>query len=382
MNPTPQKRPFPKPAPWIRTTLRRCWAVVAIVIAAGALLSANGGRFNPDVTSFPAILSMSFPFWMIALAVTALISFFVSRRLSLGLWVAMLFCTGGLADYCPLNLFRSSSYEPADSARVIKVMTYNTYGFCDDENQYPDNTNRTASAIINSGADVVLVQEIGFIDDMPSRHLTSVQVDSLHRLYPYSMFNELKMTGILSRYPLEWVELPQPIDIYAGWEAAKIRVDSTDIMLVSLHLQSLGLNDEDKVIYHEITSGGNIEDWKEAGKIIYDKIASAMKRRAYQARLLRHAIDSVGCRDMILAGDFNDINGCYAMRTICGSDIRSTFTAAGHGPTITYHRDRFFFNIDHILYSGSLRPLEISTGSVNSSDHYPVYATFILDRDR
>lgn len=377
---SPDKRPFPKPAPWLRTTLRRCWTVIAIVIAAGALLSANGGRFNPDVTSFPAILSMSFPFWIIALAVTALISLAVSRRLALWLWVAALFCTGGLADYCPLNLFHSSKYEPADSARVIRVMSYNTYGFCDDEDKYPDNTNRTASQIINSGADVVMVQEIGFINDMPLRHLTPLQVDSLHRRYPYSMFNEQKMTGILSRYPLEWVELPQPEDIYAGWEGATITVDSTRILLVSLHLQSLGLNDEDKVIYHEITSGDNVEDWKKAGKVIYNKIAAAMKRRAYQARLLRHAIDSIGCRDMILAGDFNDINGCYAMRTICGSNLRSAFTSAGHGPTITYHRDRFLFNIDHILYSGSLRPLEVSKGSVNSSDHYPVFATFIIDK--
>ncbi len=355
------------------------WIAIAIIIALGALLSANGGLFNPDVTSFPAVFAMSFPMWMIALVIVALASLFFARKISFSLWVVALFCTGGLNDFCPINLFHSSSYEAADSTRVINVMTYNTYGFVDDQGIYPYGTNRTASTIINSGADIVMLQEIGFSEYAIFNRFTYSQADSLNKIYPYRMFNENAMTGILSRYPLEWVELPQPGDKYAGWEGAIATIDSTKVLLVSLHLQSLGLNNEDKLVYHNISSGDNITNLSKAGKQIYNKVAAAMKRRAFQARLLRQYLDSLQCPNMLIAGDFNDINGCYAMRTLCGDDLQSTFSAVGHGPTITYHRDRFLFNIDHILYSGVLKPLSISTGSIKSSDHYPVYATFIIE---
>lgn len=360
---------------WMVTTLRRCWIAVSLMLCAATLLSANGGRFNPEHYSFPAIFAMSFPTWIIMLGVVSLINVWVSRKMAFAGWITALLCVGALNDYCPLNVLHRSEVAPQDSASVIKVMTYNTFGFSDDADMYPDGTNRTASAIIGSGADVVMVQEIGYITDMPMRHLTQSQVDSLHRLYPYTMFNETKMTGILSRYPLEWVELSQPDNLYAGWEAAKATINGEDVLLVSVHLQSLGLNAEDKVVYHEMTSG-NEADWKKAGRQIYDKIASAMCQRATQAHLLRQALDNSGYSNVIIGGDFNDINGCYAMRVICGGTLKSAFSEVGIGPTITYHKDRFLFNIDHLLYGGNIEALSISTGKVDSSDHYPVYGRF------
>lgn len=368
-----------KLAPWLRTTIRRCWYVVSVFVMIGALVAANGGMFDPRSTSFPAILSMSFPMWMVALTIVALITVWVNRRMALVLWVGALFCTGGLSAWMPLNFFHSEKIAPADSAYVVKIMTYNTFGFNDDENIYPDKTNRTASTIISSGADIVFLQEIGLITDIPVRCFTQAQVDSLNVIYPYSMFNEKKMTGILSRWPLKWVDLPQPDDCFAGWEGATATINGVDMLLVSVHLQSLGLNSEDKIVYHDMTSGEDV-DWRHAGKIIYDKIAGAMKARAGQAHMLRNALDTISIGGVLIAGDFNDINNCYAMRTICGDDLRSTFTAVGHGTTITYHRDRFLFNIDHILYGGDVTPVNIHTGTSPSSDHYPVYATFLIGK--
>lgn len=365
-------------AGWLRTTLFRCWLGVSVIITAVTLLAAYGGWFDPRSHAFPAILSMSFPFWIISLAIVAAANLLICKKMALAQWIAAVLCVGAINDYCPLNLFHSTEVAPCDSTRMLKVMTYNTFGFVDDDDIYPDGTNRTASAIIASKADVVFLQEIGFISDMPARHLTQEQVDSLLNAYPHSMFNESKMVGILSRYPLEWVELPQPESMFSGFEGAKLTVNGTELLIVSLHLQSLGLNQEDRLVYHDLTSGDNVSDWKTAGKIIYDKISAAMKHRASQAEMLRAALDSVGIPNMILAGDFNDINGCYAMRKICGENLKSTYSSVGCGPAVTYHKDRFLFNIDHLLYGGAVEPVEIRIGTNTSSDHYPVYATYLI----
>ena len=60
--------------------------------------------------------------------------------------------------------------------------------------------------------------------------------------------------------------------------------------------------------------------------------------------------------------------------------MRSVFRTIATGPVITYHSDRFFFNIDHVLYQGDVTPVRYRRGSIKSSDHYPIYVTFRRDR--
>lgn len=79
---------------------------------------------------------------------------------------------------------------------------------------------------------------------------------------------------------------------------------------------------------------------------------------------------------MIVAGDFNDIPGCYALRELCRDDFRNAFTEAGCGPIVTYHANRFYFHIDHIVYRGNMEAVAYRRGDCEASDHYPVIATF------
>ena len=54
---------------------------------------------------------------------------------------------------------------------------------------------------------------------------------------------------------------------------------------------------------------------KEVKSKLLTKLATAFKIRAVQAHAARSVIDSIG-GPFIVAGDFNDIPGCYAMRVI------------------------------------------------------------------
>ena len=81
-----------------------------------------------------------------------------------------------------------------------------------------------------------------------------------------------------------------------------------------------------------------------------------------------------------MAGDFNDIQGSYALRTILGDgDMHDAYAENAFGPTITYHGNRFYFRIDHVLYRGDMEAVDIERGDTPSSDHYPLLTTFVMN---
>ncbi|MDE5650801.1 MAG: hypothetical protein K2I35_07320, partial [Duncaniella sp.] len=73
---------------------------------------------------------------------------------------------------------------------------------------------------------------------------------------------------------------------------------------------------------------------------------------------------------------------CYAIRTIMGDDLRDAYAECAFGPAITYHGNRFYFRIDHILYDGNIEAVKLQLDKVPSSDHYPLFATFLIDPDK
>lgn len=358
--------------------LKWAWLFLTVCESIATVIAANAGLINPEIITWPALIAMGFPVLIAVNSLLGIINLFVSKRVAIVQWAAMILSIGAIGYWFPAHPF-SSPAVPDSEDDIIRFMTYNTYGFVDDENIYPDHTNRTASAIIQSGADIICLQEVGMLVDMPVRSLNDEQIDSINEIYPYFVSEEKKMVSILSKYPLKEIYLDQPDNSYTGWQAAEASIGNDTVLIVSVHLQSFGLNDEDKLIYHNITKGDVSRDITGAGRILYHKLTDAMRLRAAQAQTLRHQLDSLGYPNVILSGDFNDIAGCYAMRQLCKGNLKSVFHEIGNGPVITYHSDRFLFNIDHILYKGNVTPIRYRRGNIKSSDHYPVYITFKKD---
>lgn len=355
--------------------LRTVWVTFGIFVAGATVLGASSRFINPSVWVFPAFLGMLFPALIIATMFVCGVNLLICRRAAWVQIVALLLSVNALADFCPLNYPRTSPDDvPAD--RKITVLTYNTFGFHDIENIYPGGTNRTISTIISSDADVVALQEgsPGFVNDQ--LHITRAQIDTLNAVYPYYVGTDNGLGAIRSRTPLQHITTPQPDDPYASWIMAETTVRGVKMLIVSTHLQSLGLTDEDKQIYRELTNGEADDQLMPGYKDIYDKLATAFRHRASQAAMLASQLDSLGYSNVIVCGDFNDISGCYAQRRISRGKMHSVFSTVGNGPMFTYNRNRFYFNIDHILYQGNLRPLSLERGNIPSSDHYPLTATF------
>lgn len=361
--------------------------VVAVLI----VMSAHGGAVNPEVSAVPAILAMTFPLWaLLSLVMLAVCLAARSlRRLALLPALALALSWGPLCDFAPLNFF-SSKAEP--DARKFTVMSFNTYALYDilvdsvssDPKQWKREieagvSNPTINYIIREHPDIICGQEFPALKHNIRTHFTKWQVDTLTRRYPW-VANE-SGEAVLSPWPMKPVKLRQPDSPYAWFAAGIADIQGHETLLVSVHMQSIGLDSNDKELYRELTEGEGSKKIRQVKRQLLGKLAYAFKERALQARLLREQIDSLGIENVIVAGDFNDIPSCYALRVISGDDFRNAFTDAGFGPIITYHANRFYFHIDHIVYRGKMRAIGFERGDCPNSDHYPVTATFVWGDD-
>ena len=158
--------------------------------------------------------------------------------------------------------------------------------------------------------------------------------------------------------------------------------DTTTLHIINVHLESLKFTDSDKALYRSITdiskSPDNINEKtvEDVKSKLLTKLAQAFKLRAAQAHDIRTYIDNLGDANIILCGDFNDTPYSYAYLTVMGDDMADVYKECALGPTITFHANRFYFRIDHILYKGNFKAIDIERGNDKHSDHYPLFATF------
>lgn len=359
------------------------------LLALITLLSGYGGAVNPETSTIPAILAMTFPLWLALTIIILIINLFVSRRMAIIQGVTVLLCIGPILNFCPLNI-SSSKMTPEEQERSFTFMSYNVYGLLDYKNPSSpkdstklrkevgeDRSNPTMSYILKQNLDIICLQEF-YMDISPKSQLFSRALyDSICDRYPYKVRGAAN--AIFSKYPIYSVPVKQPDDPTAFYLAAVVEIQGHKTLVVSAHLQSIGLDANDKALYQELTQGeGSRQAIAGVKRQLYSKLSKAFRNRSEQARLIRQQIDSIGIENVIIAGDFNDIQGCYAMRELARDDFKSAFTMAAFGPVITYHANRFYFHIDHILYRGDMEAVKFHTDNkFGRSDHYPVDATFV-----
>ncbi|HIY87175.1 MAG TPA: endonuclease, partial [Candidatus Bacteroides pullicola] len=70
----------------------------------------------------------------------------------------------------------------------------------------------------------------------------------------------------------------------------------------------------------------------------------------------------------------------YAHRVISGQ-MEDAFVESGCGLGISYHRNKFYFRIDHILNSPDLKAYDGKVDRrIKASDHYPIECRIARER--
>ena len=146
-------------------------------------------------------------------------------------------------------------------------------------------------------------------------------------------------------------------------------------------MQSYSLTANDKAAYRDLTRLRPDEDIHELRNTLLYKLEVAAMRRSKQAHTLARYIEYYGGENVVLCGDFNDVPGCYTLRTLADTGMREVWPEVAFGPTWTYNANRFFFRIDHLMWRGAFRPVDIRRPHVPYSDHYPLVTTFVWDAD-
>lgn len=358
------------------------WVGFNVLIMAVTLFTAFGGYIDPEKMPFASLANMSFPLWYLLSAALLIADLFIARQLAIVPLVAMLGAIKPLLVFSPVNVVRPK-VEPADSVAMFKIFSYNTLSFTDDADGKEHNPkfNRTMHAILESDADILVLLEFENQGRL-NKYVPDAQIDSFRTSYPYFVRGTYG-TVIFSREPIERVKMREnkPRPNAGSMMGVRTSVHQRPITVFGVHLESVGLNDTDKALYREITDRSTESvDVDNVKNRLVEKLYTAFKNRASQARYLSECIDSVG-GDVVVCGDFNDVPNCYAIRQLeTSAGMQDVYAIVGFGPTITYHDSRFFFRIDHVLWRGNFHPISIVRGRVPSSDHYPFLTTFVWNR--
>ncbi|MCM1519681.1 MAG: endonuclease/exonuclease/phosphatase family protein [Lachnoclostridium sp.] len=367
----------------LSAALKAVMTAVTVAVAFATIFSAYGGCFDPDEVPVAALAAMALPAILIAGLMLTLINCLISWKLALVIPVSWLVSLKPLLIFFPLNV-SSPSVTPEQEAHSFTLMTYNVQHF-DPYVQGADyKENPTVEFILSKKPDVVCLQEAQQVmrGDIP--FISNSQYDSICAIYPYRTYITDRDCSIYSRYPIKRVDIKQPIPTKpCNVITYMLTVDSVDILLCDVHLRSIGLQPDDKQLYRELPSHLRSENQireeiREVKSQLVSKLATSFSARKLESEWLRNAIDSIGCPNVIVAGDFNDIPGCYAQRIIMDGDMTDAYARCAFGPRITYHDNWFYFRIDHILYRGDLEAVKIKRFTPQCSDHYPLMATFVI----
>lgn len=355
-------------------------AILNAVVAIAMIVSAYGSFFEPADCRPLAVFAFAFPIcFFIELA--AVITWLACKKWKMALIFFLPFLLTAKTSYTffPLNILPYFASEEKKE-NSFSLMTYNVFFFYDSMDRNLEYSG-TVSEILKQNPDIAVLQEMYSFEAQKGPRYTKAQSDSVKAAYPYRSTDGRQ--GILSKYPIvETHIISTPADDY---DAARYRIKIKDkiVTVFNVHLKSIGLTNDDKEFYEKTTSKHIISESTQVRSTLssiknrlYRKLADAMEARARHAKILRKHLDKEK-GNVILCGDFNDISSSYAYRKIKG-DMTDAYVKCAFGPTITYHKNRFYFKIDYMMYSGNLKAVKETRPRNKWSDHYPLITEFVL----
>ena len=348
-----------------------------ILFIAGTALSAYGGMFPPSLfKSIPAIASLAFPFFIVLFPIILIISVFVSKKMMAVNIATMILCSGAFFNFYPMNILENT---PPEGSREIKIMTYNVHHYSNFNTSFPTDSSLIISAITESGADIVCIQE-GVLPHKLSRkrtYATDSQLNRLDSIYPYQL-SDTEGISTFSKFPITMLQSPDIPGKSGNLQVFQYDIDGTKLNIYNTHLQSFNFTPDDKELYLELTKGNTENNIRRSKVQLFSKLHKAFYHHETQSQIIRNALDKDTLNNIIVCGDFNDIPGCYAVRTICGDDMYDAYKECAFWYFSTYRDNRFYFHIDHFLCSNNITTTSLKLQKTGASDHYPVMATVHL----
>ncbi|MCD8181929.1 MAG: endonuclease/exonuclease/phosphatase family protein [Bacteroides sp.] len=342
------------------------------------LLAAYSPYISPVAHPVLSCMGLTFPIFTLINGCFLIFWLAIRRyRSALLPLVCFLLCYSQIRTYLPINC--RTDHLPEGS---IKFLSYNIMAF--DGSKKIDGKNPILTYLKESGADILCLQE-HIIEESP-RYLTQKDVERELKAYPYHRIHKLgsvdghNSMACYSKFPILSARLLDYASEYNGSVVYELKIGEDTITIINNHLESSKLTKEDKDIYEDILASPQKEKVKSGARLLIGKLAEASAIRAPQADTIAREIASSKHPYIIVCGDFNDTPISYAHRVIA-QDLDDAFTQSGRGLGVSYNQNKFYFRIDNILISKSLRAYNCTVDrSIKDSDHYPIWC-YIAKRE-
>lgn len=366
----------------ISPIIRLCLKIISIVLFIVTIAACYGGKVNPEFMTVPSVLVLALPYLAIATLVTGIAWLLNGRLIMAALAALTLFLGWGtLKDVTPIAFSKS----PENETRTFRLLTFNSLHLADTtKSETPGN--RAIKFLIETGADIICLQELeNFENPSEIHHWNRALIDSLYAAYPYiaSGTNSAKDLKVLSKYPVTVVPIPykdQADEYYwrprRRWNLFEVDIDGFKLPIVDFHMTSYNLTDTEREVVTEIKGVNSAKNsYKEFRYEIFPKLGEAFRTRAKNVEELIQSTS--GISPLIACGDFNDVPGSWSYELMRKAGFQDAYTETSLGPTNTFNQFFFLFHIDQIFYRGHrLKALKTKRHRIDTSDHYPVEATF------
>ncbi len=360
--------------------IRLVFKILSIVLFIVTIAAAYGGKCDPEYVTLPSVLVLALPYLAIATFVAAILWLQGGRLIMGALGILTLIgCWSTLKDVTPIAFSKSAG----DETRTFRVMTYNCLHLADTtKSEAPGN--RAIKFLIDNKADIVCLQELQNLEDSNEIHHWSRQlIDSLYAAYPYRAGTTDTDLKVLSKYPVEMIPVktddPEKENYWKNrrrWRLFEVNIKGFKLHLVNFHMTSYDLTDTEREVVTEIRSVNTAKkSYKEFRQEIFPKLGEAFRARSYNVTEMAETTADID--PIIACGDFNDVPGSWAYRIMRNAGFHDAYSQTSLGPTNTFNQFLFLFHIDQIFYRGNqLKALKTKRHRINSSDHYPIEATF------
>ncbi|MDE6379068.1 MAG: endonuclease/exonuclease/phosphatase family protein, partial [Muribaculaceae bacterium] len=222
-------------------------------------------------------------------------------------------------------------------------------------------------------------------DPAEIHHWSRPLIDSLYAAYPYRASGTRSASDlkVLSKYPVERIAISNPDqeeDSYWAprrrWALFEVDIDGFKLPIADFHMTSYELTDTEREVVTEIRGMRTAKkSYEEFRYEIFPKLGDAFRTRA---KNVNEMIASLSDYDSVIAcGDFNDVPGSWSYGLMRKAGFRDAYPETSLGPTNTFNQFLFLFHIDQIFYRGPrLKALKTKRHRIDTSDHYPIEATF------
>lgn len=338
--------------------------------ALALLISYLAVHINPDNFALPAFFGLAYPYLLL---INIIIVIIWAVRLKYEAFISVAAIALGITHFSNYIKLRRPG---EDRDNTFKVISYNIHGFgYADRSNSADTKDRILAVLREQQPGILCLQEFSVIGDI-SRADSEITDKLGERYYSHTKMISSRRSrnyGIVtySRFPIvRRGEITHPasssLSIFTD-----VIISKDTVRIFNNHLQSFGLRSMEGTFMEELMDPEYKKTISEL-KSLYSRLREGFKRRALQAQVVKHYINS-SPYPVIVAGDFNDTPVSYSYRKI-RKGLKDSFVESGSGAGFTYRGNYPPNRIDYILYDRSLECPSFEILRIKLSDHYPIIA--------